>query len=825
MLNRASHVAILILILLLLSPILSFAQKEGNVWYFGVRGGLDFNTLPPRVLTDGKIETREGVATVSDANGNLLFYTSGKIVYNASHTVMPNGDNLLGNPSSNQSAIAVPYPGNPGKYFLFTTSVEHGMYYSLIDMSLDEGKGDIVTASKNILLLTENYSTESLVATKHCNNMDLWVITHTKYDNKFHVYPITSAGVGQAQEYAIGSVVSNDGWEMSGVIKLSPDSKKLAHTFGNVLLDGTANTEVLSFDNSTGAINGPITVLGDINMPYGAEFSPDGNMLYISTNSGKSIFQYNMNEPDINASRYPVIESSNLRFGALQLAIDGKIYASAENGYDIPYSYIGIINNPNIYGGECNYVQDAINLSPGGALMGLPTLMASYFYNPEIFLVKDTCFGSATSFSVSNTTGITSVSWSFGDGSSSSSFNPSHTYAASGPYNVTLAVSGPCYTATFSRDVYIMEPDQVSEEKYICTGSDYTLPDGRIVNTPGDYISTLKNIHGCDSIITTKLVTVEPYNGSEEVEICTGSSYTLPDGRTISVAGTYTSTFLTWQKCDSIITTTLRVVQDYHITEKATICAGQDFTLPNGKVVNVTGTYTSSLLSVGGCDSIITTILKEAPSYISNDQQEICSGETYTLQDGTQITQTGNYTVKYITYLGCDSIFNTHVQVNHSPIIDLGADTCLFNNKPIIVSPGPGFNSYRWQNGATTSIFTIYQPGIYWVEVSNDCGTSRDVIQTSVCSPDIFVPNAFTPNGDGLNDIFRIVNYHGQQLQDFSIFNRWGELIYHTTNPAAGWNGTYRNVPQPIGSYVYMIRYLNMDGIQRLLKGTITLTR
>ncbi|HOB27707.1 MAG TPA: hypothetical protein PKJ07_06165, partial [Bacteroidales bacterium] len=88
-----------------------YSQNEGNNWYFGENAGLSFNTAPPTPLTNGQLDTYEGCATVSDKNGNLLFYTDGMTVYDKMHNIMPNGSNLFGHSSSTQSAIIVPKPG------------------------------------------------------------------------------------------------------------------------------------------------------------------------------------------------------------------------------------------------------------------------------------------------------------------------------------------------------------------------------------------------------------------------------------------------------------------------------------------------------------------------------------------------------------------------------------------------------------------------------------------------------------------------------------------------------------------------------------------
>ena len=88
-----------------------------------------------------------------------------------------------------------------------------------------------------------------------------------------------------------------------------------------------------------------------------------------------------------------------------------------------------------------------------------------------------------------------------------------------------------------------------------------------------------------------------------------------------------------------------------------------------------------------------------------------------------------------------------------------------------------------------------------------------------------FVPEAFTPNGDGLNDLFRVYNLHYQKLVDFSVYNRWGHQVFHTIDPKTGWDGTLNGVAQDMGTYYYQIIVAHPDGLQKTITGSVTLIR
>ena len=97
----------------------SYSQGEANFWYFGENAGIDFNSGNP-VPISGQLSTNEGCSSFSDKTGKLLFYSDGITVWDKNGNAMPNGRNLFGDPSSSQSAIIVPHPGNGNLYYLFT---------------------------------------------------------------------------------------------------------------------------------------------------------------------------------------------------------------------------------------------------------------------------------------------------------------------------------------------------------------------------------------------------------------------------------------------------------------------------------------------------------------------------------------------------------------------------------------------------------------------------------------------------------------------------------------------------------------------------------
>lgn len=762
--------------LIFLLSLKGIAQKEGNTWYFGLNAGINFNTSPPTALTNGQTDSREGVATISDKyTGRLLFYTEGTTVWDSNQQVMPNGSGLLGDYSSTQSAIIVPNPGDSDKYYIFTTAEYKGFRYSEVDMRLHGGAGDIIAATKNTLLLPENESTEKLTATRHCDGKDYWVITHTLNDNKYYVYLVTAAGIQPPLILSIGSVIHDGGGEVTSYLKVSPDGNLLADAFGNPLGQSISKAELLHFNNRTGTISGPVTVLDSLRNPYGVEFSPDGNLLYISTQQGAYIYQYNLQAANINSSRVLINQSSNLDYGALQLGPDGKIYVSAENGYNVGYGYLGTINNPDIVGSGCDFVPNAFYLGGKMTLIGLPTLIGSFFYHPSDFQITDTCFGSGTQFTIINSKNIDSVKWDFGDNTSSISINPVHVYKEAKRYNVRLIIYHPCTTDTAYKAIAIHET----------------------------------------------------YSKVDSISICEGETYQLPDGKDTSKSGTYISSFKTIYGCDSIITTQLTVNASYHQTVYDSICLHEKYTLPDGRIVDTAGEYTSSLLTTAGCDSIIVTYLSNRSSIFIQYQDSICTGTSMILPNGEKVSQAGYYKITLPSNTGgCDTLAVYNISVKSPPVIHLLSDTCLILGQTLLLDPGQGYPQYEWQDGSTQPTMTVSMPDLYWVKVSNECGSVSDSIKVTMnCLPRIFISSAFTPNGDGMNDIFRILNVHGQKLIMFNVYNRWGQMVFHTTNISQGWDGMYNGMPAEQGAYIYLVKIINLAGKQKVYKGSVLLIR
>ncbi len=442
------------------------AQEQAAIWYFGENAGLDFNSGAPVALTDGQLNTLEGCATISDATGSLLFYTDGITVWNRNHIPMPNGTGLLGNPSSTQSGIIVPYPGNIDLYYIFTihdAGEPEGLQYSILDMSLNGGLGDVIT--KNIPLATP--VAEKLTAVEHINGTDIWVVAHGYGNNDFLGYLVTPTGlVTTPVVSSVGEIlpIAPNGQGTRGYMKISPDGQFLVS-----ITTGTRLRELFRFDSFSGQISSaidlnpyflPLIPPNAATFSYGAEFSSDSSKLYVTyTNfylnytQEHSIHQFDMSnysEPAILASGVEIAPIKPGGVGALQLAIDGKIYVA-----EFEKNYLSVINNPNLGGLASDYSPNTVPLLSGTSLSGLPPFIQSFFVIG--LRARNFCLGDATDFEVSSSDPILNIIWDFGDGNTSTLENPSHIYAAPGDYTVSVTVTTASETKIETKDITIYE--------------------------------------------------------------------------------------------------------------------------------------------------------------------------------------------------------------------------------------------------------------------------------------------------------------------------------------------------------------------------------
>jgi len=387
-----------------------------------------------------------------------------------------------------------------------------------------------------------------------------------------------------------------------------------------------------------------------------------------------------------------------------------------------------------------------------------------------------TCAGNKTiDFTDTSTNCPNSFLWNFGDPSSGvantdNHENPTHKFSASGTYTITLTASSATTTLSNTQMNISVLDVSITSNDISCNNKSDGLATAIPSGSNGSY---------------TYLWNTNPVAQTQTINNLT--------------AGTYSVTINTTNACAATATTT--------ISEPTAIIANTQVT--NEICSNVNGTI-SAIVSGG------------TPPYIytwSNDQT------TPTINNLTA----GVYSLHITDKNNCsgDSINNIIVSNSIQPLhLFLGNDTSICPGQQLILNAG-NFSSYLWQDNSTGATYPVTTTGTYSVKVNDNKGCSGlDSISVIVDCSDIYFPSAFTPNSDGLNDLFgaegniaTIKNY------SLTIYNRWGEIIFQSNDPLQKWNGKYKGSDSNAGTFVWLAKFIIANHPSEIRKGTITLLR
>ena len=349
------------------------------------------------------------------------------------------------------------------------------------------------------------------------------------------------------------------------------------------------------------------------------------------------------------------------------------------------------------------------------------------------------CAGNSVSFTVVANGVNTTYQWKKNGqnitGANSATFTINSTATTdSGSY--TCVVTSSCgNTTSNSAMLTINIPTSSNISHTICAGSNYNF-NGRLITAAGTYRDTLNNAHNCDSIITLNLtVTPAPvYTYSDS--ICSGSTYNF-NGAGLTTAGTYRDTVITSGGCDSIVVLHLSLKQSATGNISASICQGGSYHF-NGMTLTSTGTYTDTLHTTSGCDSIIYLHLTVNQPTYNTLNAIICGARSYNF-NGRIISSPGTYTDTLQNSGGCDSIITLNLTSSSTVTYAYSAAICagnLYNfNGRILTSPGSYFDTVQ-ASGGCDSVVVLH------LAVNQSSGSS---ITTSVCAG-----HSYTFNGHAL---------------------------------------------------------------------------
>lgn len=736
-------------------------------WYFGKLASVSFSTGIAVSQPNSAMTTDEESATVSDASGNLLFYTNGKSVYNNTHTAMTNGNSTLnGSPnsvpnggtlSSGQGVVIVPKPGNGNRYFIYTTSdcpvtatinTSFGISQYEVDMTTTTGS----VTSTTPVNPTQNYATnEPIVAIPHCNGTNYWLCVKPRNNNQngllsagpsttinqyIACYSVTSNGIANTPVLSLSApfvpsstiTPGNDG---IGHIAVSPNKSLICIGWAELNL-----IYVYNFDCSSGKTNYIATLSGSLG--YGMAFSPDSKVLYAYASTGNKIIQYDLSQLSLcnQSAPYTIFQTgyNGNSFGSLQLGPDNRIYCSNSGATNL-----NVINFPNSINStnssnECGYNYAAIALnSPATSRLDLPNdIIGQTGQTTDDFSF---CLANCGQAKFTNLGCGTTFSWNFGDGYSISGTNtviptgtvttgnyeyPVHTYSSTGTYVVTLSIDGRT-NVTHTIVISNAPTATIIGPGIACTTASLT---------PYSYYAPIGYTYNWSAANGTPSVSTQ-----QNLDV---TWLTLPAVLSLTItnsSGCKSSTSLTVYSSSNVsVTVSSNNVCPTPPASTLSVIGAASFTWQpgnlNGNPVVVTPTattvYTITGLTSAGC-SITKTVqvnyISAAGPTISVNSATICSGtstvltasgaDTYIWNTGATTstlsvspTVTTIYTVTgtYST-TGCADTKTATITVKSSPTVAVSNATICEGTSTVLTASGAG--TYTWSTGSTTATISI----------------------------------------------------------------------------------------------------------------------
>ncbi len=809
-----------------------WAQGEGNIWMadglpFGGTGyGLRFTAGGPVTFdlgTDGLAGIRASQA-LCDSDGNPLFYTGGGSckVYDRLGNVMSNGSGLQYPTAGTTYSIApliAAHPGNPERYYIFYQK-NGNVYYSLVDMSLNSGLGDVV--EKNISI--NGFSGPAALATtskitlvQGCSG--IWLVVRSKNAAQFRSYELRDTGLVKEP------VISHEGnfpvsWYngdvISGKLKATPDGLRLAATvskfyndLGNAYPQPKGGIELYDFEKCSGLLSNAMVI--DSSQHYdGLALSPDNSKLYASSGTDVYQFDISLSSPaDIMASRTFMLSNTTMPVWVigcgycdtfrrditdLKLASDGKVYMgnnrtecfgcmpeSLQNAYHS-------IEAPDVAGIAALPVTDAVLYPMGGYHIGLdlpPDIVTAPARPDTLMNAIDVTACFVDTLELQADSAARCILWD--DGSNA----PSRTVTTSGAYYVRYFKEDCSYHIdTFHVDLVPLP---------IITSAGYSCPGALQGSASIGHVSAADvryNFNWKDAIGNSKRI-VTAVSADTVSGLDTGLNYV----QVTTAAG-----------CDTTLS--------FYVTA-----------LPQPRV-----SFDADTAVCSGAPVLFRNISDAAVV-----AWDFGNGITYNDEQHTHVFgPAGAYEVALtvINAEGCTNTATTVIYVREldlnlkadALIVDRGESVLLTTSapEPYTVTAWEPAHLFPDESAIAQELKVSESQMVTVFAYSNNLGCKDSASIVIKPEPYMQVPNAFSPNGDGLNDrFFPLITGEGYALESFLVFNRWGQLVYeaYLNNGISGWDGSYNGKPADLGVYFYHIVLNNPSGKQVVKKGEVTLLR
>lgn len=407
-------------------------------------------------------------------------------------------------------------------------------------------------------------------------------------------------------------------------------------------------------------------------------------------------------------------------------------------------------------------------------------------------------------------------------------------YTGSGRYTISFTGADGCDSLR-TLDLVINNKVSTTFNLSLCEGESY-----QGYATSGTYTDYFTAANGCDSIRTVHLVVNKKSYQVFNINLCEGNTYW---GHSIS--GTYLDTLVNAAGCDSVRTLNLFIYPTIQITYDVSICEGESY-FAGGANQKTSGIYSDAYMTYLGCDSIIITNLTVLPLPVPDLglDKDLCKGSSVQLNGGTfysyqwqdqstlssfVVADTGIYWVKVKDANQCtgtDSIRITNLLAVPANFLETSDSICQYEK--LQLRPARNFQSYSWSTGSAEPSVRVDQPGNYILEVQDNFGCfGKDTINvySKTCRIGVFIPTAFTPNGDRLNDTFKAIVDGEVMSFQLQVYNRWGELVFMSNDPDKAWNGKVSGKDTDTAVFVWKCRYQLKGDKVTDQKGTVTLVR
>ncbi|MEZ5053992.1 MAG: gliding motility-associated C-terminal domain-containing protein [Chitinophagales bacterium] len=329
----------------------------------------------------------------------------------------------------------------------------------------------------------------------------------------------------------------------------------------------------------------------------------------------------------------------------------------------------------------------------------------------------------------------------------------------------------------------------------------------------GNYMVKVTNL--CGSVYDTLVIT-----SSGGLNVYLGKDTTLCSGKTLLLNATVSGSNITYNWNTGAQTPTISVSQfgRYDVVVSNGACTVYDTILVDfmdkptinslGNDTLICGSFSMQLFTGDANTKWNTNVV--------GPQITVTSGGLYIAENSNQ----------------CGSVKDSILITQHTkPTVNIGADATFCDSMQLTVGNG-NFSSILWNTGDTIPSITVLNSGLYSVKVSNsNCSTIDSVQLTKACLYEVEMPTAFSPNGDGLNDFIAPLSYrNGIEILDFTIFNRWGEVVFAMNNfipnsMTNGWDGFFKGTPAQVDDYVYVFKAKMPDNTIKSYKGIFSLLR